>query len=252
MTLLDFVTAIKDDLSSDQNVDNFYSDAYIKRKVNEANRWATSKYPWAENEEALKFAPDLDGETTIQDETGKPQEWYDYPANYTTDQMTRAVIVNDPTWRKTNYTEYITYRLNNPQGTDKIWTDYGRQMFFNPNALPTTGDLTYAIVVYGHKLATTLTNNTDQTYFYGNEGVELAMLKKAQALCYKKGRGSMYERGVALEQEAENDLAVCYQKYRRSQASYESKDGVVFNPIQVIQRGRGYQNPNNPFNGLQG
>jgi hypothetical protein len=251
MTLSDFKTQLKDDLSSDQNVDNFYTDAYLTRKINDANKWATSRYPWAENEEAYKFAPDLNGTTTIEGETGKPQEWYDYPADYITDQMTRAVVQNDPEWRKTNYKEYMDYRYNNPTGTDKIWTDYNRQVFFNPNALPSTGDLTNAIVVWGHKIATPLTLTTDVTYFYSNDGVEQSMYKKALAQCYKKGRGSMFDRGVALEQEAENDLAVCYQKYRRSQASYESKDGVVMLPIQIIQRGRGYTNPNNPF-GLQG
>ncbi len=216
-------TALLDDLSATSS-DAFYTTALIKRVLNRAHKWAASMRNWPQTEETYKR------------DSSSSTNYYNYPTNFKTDSITELVY-NGKIYDKTVWKEYRKYLRDNPTGTDKIWSDLKRQYHINENVALAT--ITNGIEITGHIIPDDMVNNSDTTLFVGDANVENAIIKYALSILYKKGRGQMFDRGVALEDEAKGLLGDAWTQIMLSQGDYKSGEGVVFNQIDILPSNRG-------------
>lgn len=218
MDFNDYQQAILDDISV-QSGDAFYTTAVIKRAINRSYKWVCGLRNWPQTEEA--YVRDT--------EVGK--NYYNYPSNFKTDSIKRLKYNGDK-YTKTVWSEFLNYQEENPTGTDKIFSDHKRQYHINATI---SSVITDGIELWGNiGMPDDLVNSSDTTLFYGDENIEEAILKKALSILYKKGRGQMYDRGIELEDDAKTLIADAWTQIMKAQGDYQSKDGVVFNRIEVL------------------
>lgn len=223
MNFDDYQQAILDDLSITSS-DAFYTTVQIKRAINRAYKWVGGMRNWPQTEETYKR----------DSEAG--QNYYNYPTNFKTDSIVE-LWYNGEIYDKTVWREYRNYLNENPRGQDKLWSDLKRQYHINENM--TLSSIENGIEITGHLIPDTLVNASDTTLFSGDSNIENAIIKYAQSLLYKKGRGQMYDRGVALEDEAKGLLGDAWAQVMKSQGDYGSKNGVIFKQIDVLGNSRG-------------
>lgn len=212
-----------DDLSATTS-DAFYTTAYIKRVINRAHKWVAGMRNWPQTEETYKRDSEVG------------QNYYNYPTNFKTDSIVE-LSYNGVIYDKTVWRDYRRYLVDNPTGQDKIWSDLKRQYHINENVALSA--ITDGIEITGHLIPDSMVNGTDTTLFTGDSNIENAIIKYAQSLIYKKGRGQMYDRGIALEEDAKALLGDAWSQIMKSQGDYASKNGVVFNQIDVLPTSRG-------------
>ena len=211
-------TAILDDLTATSS-DAFYTTAVIKRAINRAHKWVAGLRNWPQTEE------------TYYRDSEANQNYYNYPTNFKSDSI-KELLYNGEKYDKTVWSEYRAYLRDNPTGSDKIWSDLKRQYHINENVALSA--ITNGIEITGHIIPDDMVNNSDTTLFVGDSNVETAILKYALSILYKKGRGQMYDRGVALEDDAKALVADAWSQIMKAQGDYQSKNGVVFNRIEVL------------------
>lgn len=216
MDFSDYQQAVLDDISV-TTADAFYTTAIIKRAINRAYKWVAGLRDWPQTEEAY----------VRNTEDGKA--YYNYPTNFKTDSISRLVY-NGYEYDKTAWRDFLRYQDDNPTGTDKIFSDYKRQYHFNA----TVTAITDGIELWGQMIPDDMTVDADLTKFSGDSNLEEAILKKALAIIYKKGRGQMYDRGVALEDEAKALVSDAWSQMKIKQADYVSKDSEVFSRIEIL------------------
>lgn len=220
MTFQDFYTAIYDDLSVTTS-DVFYTLVYVKRKINQRMKFVAGYFNWPQTEDAVN----RDSEAN--------QEWYNYPENMKQDTI-RKLMFNGEFYDKVAYPDYLKYQQDYGAGaTDKIFTDFQNKYFINPKP---TADISAGISLWGQVIPADMVNTTDQTPFYNDPDIEQIILELAQADCYKKGRGSMYPRGVEMERDALQKLEVIRKKVVLRQASYKTKNNSMFKHVDLLRK----------------
>lgn len=214
MTFLESQNEVKNRLSISAG-NPFWTDDMIKQWLNIANVWACAFRPWAFTEGAKKI-PSVAG-----------KRYYDYPISFRSDSLTRLSVAdssgNETWYQKVRYDDFMNYLQNNPDGTDKIFTDYRREYFINP-VVDTDG---LDISVWGQQVPDTLVNDDDITPF--TEGApegEEAIIKKALAIALKK---SNLTKAEEEEKEAILILQDLWSRISKNQASYHTKDTPFFN-----------------------
>ncbi len=216
--------AILDDISV-QTTDAFYTTALIKRAINMAHKWVAGMRNWPQTEE------------TFYRDSQAGLNYYNYPSNFKTDSITE-LYYNGKEYTKTVWREYRAYLRDNVSGSDKIWSDLKRQYHINDNI--TISTIQNGIEITGHiGKPDLLVNGSDTTLFYGDENIEEVIFKKALSVLYKKARGQMYDRGVALEEEAKAALGDAWIQIMKAQGDYKSGTGVVFNQIDILPTSKG-------------
>ena len=211
-----FQQAVTDDISVTSG-DAFYTTAIIKRAINRAYKWVAGLRNWPQTEEAYKR------------DTEAGKDYYNYPSDFKTDSITRLEYNNDE-YTKTVWRDFLRYQADNPNGTDKLFADYKRQYHINADVVV----IVDGVEVWGQIIPSDMVNSTDLTKFQGDSNLEEAILKKSLSILYKKGRGQMYDRGVALEEEAKSLIADAWTQIMKAQGDYMSKDSVVFNHIEIL------------------
>lgn len=218
MTNVDLKTAIRDDLSIATG-DSFFSDAYIQRIANRAVKWLAGLHNWQQTQESRK----RDSEAN--------QEYYNYPENYKTDSIFKLSFNGDRYDRK-SFEEYEKYKEDFTSGaTDKIYTDFKRQMFLNP--APTT---VAEITIWGHVIPDDMSADAD-THPFAKEGeLEELIIQYAEGLAKQKGRGTLYNAGVADCQAAESKANKLWEAQKKEQAKYQTKDAEQFDFFEILPR----------------
>lgn len=213
---------ILDDLSA-ESTDAFYTTATIKRAINRAMRFVAGYRPWSQTE--MAYYRDA--------EAGN--EYYNYPETFKPDSLSKLTY-KGVEYTKVNFRDFLRYQENEISGTDKMFSDFRRQYFIYPT--PTENE-TQAIVIWGQEIPAEMVNNSDTDPFYGDPEMQEIVIKYALGLLYKKGRGTMYDKGAALQAEAIQDMTLAWSKQVRRNADYAPKDSVVFKHLNVLPQSNG-------------
>lgn len=110
---------------------SFYTDTMLENWINRANKWGCGYKPWPFTEYMDKSLAFVSG-----------TELYSYPnSTFKTDSIRVLKIGSNTLWSqnpefiKTSIKSYMKYREDYPVGTDKIFSDFQRQLYINPNCV---------------------------------------------------------------------------------------------------------------------
>jgi len=153
------------------NNSNMFPSSRITTLIQNAYRWATTLYIW----NAL-----VKGKTTS---TQANHEYYDYPEELRNDTIMRLTIDGVPYARK-NFEDYLQYKYNHPNGTLKMFANFGRQFFVHPTPT-TTGSSN--LDVWGAVDADELSSSSSTTIFStSREDANEAVVRKALSVAIKR------------------------------------------------------------------
>jgi len=205
----ELVDAVQSDLNIDDNSSQFPL-ATVELAINRAYIKSGGLFRWPELEDAKKTS------------TENGQEYYDYPDTWRPDSVWKLVVDSvrygeDPDGSPIAYDDYLNWREDYPDSTDKRWANQWRRYFFHPT--PTT-DGSNNIVVWGQMNVTTLTNDADITIWsYSMPECNDAVVLEAGAILKAKGeddRGSQFKSA-----EAKGILIMSWSKIKQDQAKYK-------------------------------
>jgi len=207
-TLADIRQAIEDDLTVGSE-STLYSTALINRAINRAYRKAGSLFQWPELKDAKKTTTQVN------------QEYYDYPSTWRSDSIWKIRINNikygeEPDGSPLSFDDYLNWREDYPDYTDKKWANHQRRFFVTPT--PTVAGL--VVCIWGFTVTETLTSDSNVTIFSysmpeGNEAIVL------EAVAILKAKGENEKAGEFRSMEAKQILATAWGRIRKEQAKYE-------------------------------
>jgi len=213
-TLAQLRTAIQDDLTiGDEST--LYAPSLIDRAINRAYRKASGLFPWPELQDAKKTS------------TQVGQEYYDYPQNWRSNSIWKLTLLDsdgnderygeDPDGSPLSFDDYLNWKEDYPDSTDKKWGNQWRRFFIWP--IPTTAG-TNNIHVWGIKVPSSLSADDDTTIFTystpeANEAIEL------EAVAILKSKSDDDKSAQFKSEEAKQILAVAWGKVRQEMAKYE-------------------------------
>lgn len=208
-TFIDIVGAIQDDLTTGDE-STLYSPTLIKRAVNRAYRKVGGLFPWPELQDAKKTS------------TQVSQEYYDYPTNWRSNSIWKVVIDDvrygeDPDGSPLTFDDYLNWKEDYPDNTDKKWANQWRRFFVWP--VPTAQG-NNNIVVWGVKTISTLSADADTTIFSystpeANEAIEL------EAVAIIKAKTDDDKSAQFKSMEAKQILIGAWSKISKEMAKYE-------------------------------
>ena len=219
--LSDIVVAVQDDLNVDDN-STLYPQTIIKRAINRAYRKVSALFPWPELQDAKKTSTQVD------------QEYYDYPTNWRSNSIWKLTILDsdgnderygeDPDGSPLSFDDYLNWKEDYPDSTDKKWANQWRRFFIWP--VPTTAG-TNNIHVWGIKVPSSLTDNSDTTIFTystpeANESIEL------EAVAILKSKGDDDKSAQFKSVEAKQILVVAWSKIKTENAKFEKNQPFFY------------------------
>jgi len=156
--------------------------------LTQLKRWLNLGKNWALNYKRWPFLENKD--TDAIDATGT----YPYQAGMKTNSIW-LITVAGKKFDKIRYEDYLQYLEDDPDGDDKVWAEYDRDIFINGNAC-SVGN---AIIMHGFEAIDDLSTGTETTPFAaaeptGDEAIVLyavakALKKKKQAAEARISRG---------------------------------------------------------------
>lgn len=207
-TLEDLRTAVQADLNVGSE-SNFYSPTAIDLAINRAYRKAAGLFPWPELQDAKKT------------ETVADQEWYEYPSNWRSNSVWKLMVDDerygeDPDGSPLSFDDYLLWKEDYPNSTDKKWSNEQRRYFIFP--VPTESEL--EICVWGIKVVTLLSDDDDVTVFsYSTPEINEAIVLEAVAILKAKTDN---DKGAEFRSaEAKQILSTSWNKIRQEKGKYE-------------------------------
>lgn len=213
-TLANLRAAVQNDLTiGDEST--LYSPNLIDRTINRAYRKVAALFAWPELQDAKKTS------------TQVGQEYYDYPTNWRSNSIWKLSIVNsagtverygeDPDGSPLSFDDYLNWKEDFPDSTDKKWSNQWRRFFVWP--VPTIA-VANNIHVWGIKVVSSLSLDADTTVFSystpeANEAIEL------EAVAILKSKTDDDKSGQFKSLEAKQILTVAWNKIAKEQAKYE-------------------------------
>ena len=204
-----------DSFITETNLKNFYKDSVL---------WAAAQHKWPATEGRVM--------TTYATGTGIDSDEYFFEA-YKQDSF-RLIQIGGKRLRKLNFEDYQTFREEEPDSTERVWSDFNRTVFINPNI-----DITGTLVAYGqYQPIVDVTDETSKTFFsdYDDEGNEAVVEKMTT---YLKQREHLQDEVVLHDQRAKAKLDEVWGRVLAEQHKYqthESSDGM-FKRIDVLEGG---------------
>lgn len=209
ITYLDLIQAVQDDLNvGDEST--LFSPTIIRRVINRSYHKVGGLFAWPELQDAKKTSTQVD------------QEYYDYPQNWRSNSVWKITVDGvrygeDPDGSPLSFDDYLNWKEDNPDSTDKKWANQWRRFFIWP--VPTTHG-TNNINVWGVKAVTDLSLDADTTIFSystpeANEAIEL------EAVAILKSKGADDKSAQFKSLEAKQILGVAWQKITKEMAKYE-------------------------------
>ena len=209
----------------------FITETQVRDWLDEAHKWATGYKKWPFTEYMDKSGAFTNGTET-----------YAYPnVNYKTDSI-RLMKVGSYLFEKKIFSDYLQYREDYPSGTDKIYSDYGRTIYVNPNCVAGTiycfGQLTPPVLgLVGSSTSSTVFNS------YDDEGND-AVIDKTCSYAYRKMK--KFQEALDFEQRARATLDELWKRVQDEQAMYQTKDRALFERVDIIN-GDYYGDESNPL-----
>jgi hypothetical protein len=208
-TLAEIRAAIQDDLTVGSE-STLYNPTLIDRVINRAYRKVGGLFPWPELEDAKKTSTQVD------------QEYYDYPQNWRSNSVWKIVVDDvrygeDPDGSSLSFDDYLNWKEDNPDSTEKKWANQWRRFFIWPVPTVYTEN---NIVVWGIKVIADLSSDSDVTVFSystpeANEAIEL------ESVAILKSKGDNDKSAEFKSIEAKGILVVAWNKIAKEQAKYE-------------------------------
>lgn len=208
---------IKDDIVRKLGVATtsaFYTDTILNGWIQEAGRWATAykKWPFAEGRVSTTYS--------------SVEEWSF--EGYKADSF-RIVTVGGKLLTKINFEDYLIMREERPTADDRVFSDFNRTMFINPNA-----DVSGTLIAYGHLNpvdidmtgGTTLFSNFDEE---GNEAIV------EEVLNYANVREKKLKEAQFHHQRAELILEGLWKRVQDEQFNYKTHNRGMFKRFDVLQ-----------------
>jgi hypothetical protein len=182
--------------------DSFITDAMLQDWTRDAHVWAASYHKWVFTEGRQS--------TTY---TGA-EEWSF--EGYKADSF-RIVQVGGKRLQKLNFEDYQIFREETPGADDRVYSDFGRTVFINPNA-----DVSGSLTVYGqYQPSLDSTDLAATTIFsgYDEEGNE-ALVEKITG--YLKRREHLPDEADLHDQRAALKLEEIWKRTQDEQALYQT------------------------------
>lgn len=207
-TLADLRAAVQSDFTvGDEST--LYSPTTIDLAINRARRKAYALFPWSELQDAKKT------------NTVANQEYYDYPDTWRSNSIWKLDIDGvkygeDPDGSPLTFDDYLVWREDYPDSTEKKWANQWRRFFIHPTPTTSTG----VISVWGITVGETLSDVADVTIFSYSmpEGNEAIVLEAGAIL---KAKGSEEKLGEFRSMEAKQILITAWDKIVKEKAKYE-------------------------------
>jgi len=195
---------------------SFWTDEMLGEWINQANRWACTYKYWPFTEKA-KY--------TVSRANAR---YYDYPPTFRTDSI-RRLEIDGTEYEKKRYEDFMKYIKENPNGTDKIFSDFERFYFIHPVVKEDGKE----IVVWGQEKPKKLENDEDTTPFSeGEEDGEEAIIKRALMIALQKAK--KYTEAQIQKEEAKEILEQIWSRIKEEQALYQTKDRPFFDVPQFF------------------
>lgn len=198
--------------------DSSITDAMLKNWLRMAHTWACAQHKWPCTEGRVSTTWAGSEEITFE--------------GYKMDSF-RFVEIGGKKYQKVNFENYRQFREDRPGATDRIFSDYGRIMFINPN----TGD-SGTLVGYGqYQPVLDPTDLAAETVFSSwdaeaNEGIVEKMSS------YLKRRERQVGEAEAHDQRASLKLQEVAGRISEEQYAYQLRHGDgIFKRIDVIRGG---------------
>lgn len=208
-TFLELIQAVQSDLTiGDES--SLFPLATVKLAINRAYVKAGSLFPFPELQDAKKTS------------TIAGNEYYDYPQTWRSNSIWKVQIDGvrygeDPDGSPISYDDYLNWKEDYPNSTNKKWANQWRRYFVWP--VPTTNG-TNNICVWGIMNVETLSADGDVTIFsYSAPECNEAVVLEAVAIL--KSKGEEEKSGEFRSLEAKQILATYWGKIRTEQAKYE-------------------------------
>lgn len=187
--------------------DSFITDAMLQDWVRDANNYATTQYKWPLSEVRDKSLA----------WTGVEEIPYtDFTVDYKADAI-RILQIGDKRLQKTSFEEYLKFREEEPSANDRIFADFSRTLYINPNA-----DVSGTIAAFGQytpqidptdAAATTMFSTFDEE---GNE----AVVEKMSS--YLKRREHLPDEAELHDQRTDVVLEKLWKKVQAEQYKYQT------------------------------
>lgn len=210
----------------------FITDAMLSDWYVDANMWAASsyKFPFTEGRVSTTFATG----------TGVKGDEYEFEG-YKADSF-RIVTVGGERLQKLTFADYLIMQEEDPDSTDKVFSDFNRIMFINQNA-----GLSGTTVCYGQIQESIDATDEDHESVFTNwdrEGNE-AIVSKMSA--YLKRREHLLTEAQAFDAEAQVALDKVWKKIQDEQYAYQTSPErggwMKYFPV-VDERDSGRRYPN--------
>jgi len=193
----------------------FYTDDIMNDFLNQAHRFASGYHKW----------PFTEGRVSTTYTTAEEWNFEGYRAD-----TFRMIQVGGKMYEKKNFRDYQIYLEENPQGEDRIYSDYGRTLFINPYA---GGSGT--LVAYGQYTPAELDTSvqTTETVFApteeeGNEAIVNLMISYAKDREKDvNGANNYYNKALVI-------LDSLWNKHQQEQFAYQTHNTGMFKRIDVL------------------
>lgn len=193
---------------------DFYTDTILNGWVQQAGRWATAfkKWPFAEGRVQTTYA----GSEEVSFEGYKADSF-------------RIVTVGGKLLKKINFEDYLIMREERPNANDRVFSDFERIMFINPNA-----DVSGTLTAYGHFSPANLDMTGGTTLFsdFDEEGNEAIV---EEVLSYANVREKKLEEAQAHHQRAEAILNGLWKRIEDEQFNYKTHNRGMWKRFDVLQ-----------------
>lgn len=205
----------------------FITDTILNNWLTEKHRWAASykKWPFTEGRISTTFASAL-----LTDEDGEYRG--NYPEGWKPDSI-RWMWIGGKRVKKMTFQAYKRFREDQPNATDRVFTDYGRLYYVNPNI-----DLSGTIALWGQYTPTNIdvTDDTAKTIFSdvdedGNEAIVEAMVSMM------KSRSNIQNEAADHMTKAVSLLSGVWDRIQNEKFEYENNENGIFEYIDVLAGG---------------
>ena len=194
----------------------FYTEGILNDWVNQAHRFAATYRKW----------PMTEGRISTTLALGSNDE-QNYPEGWATDSI-RILRIGEKMYQKTNFQDFLQYREDSAAGEDRIFSDFGRVLYVNPNGASGTMEC------YGQFLPATLdvTLPSDTTIFSSADELgNFAILELM--LSYAKTREKKMPEAQGHFQNAIAILEKLAKSIGDEQFAYHAKNREMFERMDV-------------------
>lgn len=222
MSVLITFSDIQSQVRSDLNVSSSssqYPTGTVDRAINRAYIKISRLFKWTQ----LADAKETNTQANIEN--------YDFPEGWSPNSAWKLEVDDDeygeePDNSPLRFEDYLIWKTNNSNSTDKKWSVFGNQYFIYPT--PSSAG-SYNISIWGQKAVTELSSDDDETIF-SNNMTECNEALALEALAILKKKGEAENVGQMRSKEALVILTNAFEKVKRNLAKYEKKLPFFFVP----------------------